>query len=779
MNRFGAGWSPGGATGAHTVGGAAITKSQPEQPGDVPAVGLPDPVAGPPPVLPQDAGSRVAEEPAEDGVAGVSALRGLLGVRAFRRLWLVLGLSSLGDWLGLLATSNLAQQQVTGSAAKGVAFGSVIAVRMLPALVLGPLSGVIADRWNRRYTMVVCDLIRFVFFASIPAVTLLTTDPKIVIGWASVATFVIESVQMAWAPAKEAAVPNLLPKARLEIANQVTLATTYGITPVVAGLLLASATTIIDKLYTSSNDSPVNPTHLALYFNALTFLATALVVFFGIKEISGRAVTRPAKKPSMLRELATGWKYVTHTPLVRGLVLGIFGAFGCAGVVIGTATFYTRSLAAGDSAFFLLFAILFVGLGVGIVVGPKMVGALSRRRWFGLSIVLAAVSVVILGLAFHLSIAVAAGLGVGVGAGMAFLSGTTLLYSEVTDDVRGRVFAFIQTGTQVSLLLTISLSSVFSGFGGSRQVAGLSLSTSRFLLLGAGVLGVLAGLGALRQMDDKPGVPIFADLIGSMRGRPLGVPEVTQRHGHFLVFEGGEGAGKSTQVTRLAERLRGQGRDVVVTREPGATEVGARIRSLVLGNGPTSIAPRAEALLYAADRAHHVATVIRPALERGAVVISDRYVDSSLAYQGAGRTLPVDQVAWLSRWATGGLKPDLVVLLDVEPAVGLRRVADRGDSPDRLEAESLPFHERVRYAFLDLAAAEPARYLVLDATRPAEAVGAAVDARVDRLLDPPPSPRPAAHLTDPVSGRPAGDPAAGQPGGGEAGGRRIDVDSRV
>ena len=135
--------------------------------------------------------------------------------------------------------------------------------------------------------------------------------------------------------------------------------------------------------------------------------------------------------------------------------------------------------------------------------------------------------------------------------------------------------------------------------------------------------------------------------------------------------------------------------------------------------------PRAEALLYAADRAHHVATVVRPALARGAVVISDRYVDSSLAYQGAGRTLPVDEVSWLSAWATGGLKPDLVVLLDVDPRVGLARVGRPRRGTDRLEAESLAFHERVRYAFLDLAAADPKRYLVLDATRPADEIAAA------------------------------------------------------
>jgi dTMP kinase len=243
-------------------------------------------------------------------------------------------------------------------------------------------------------------------------------------------------------------------------------------------------------------------------------------------------------------------------------------------------------------------------------------------------------------------------------------------------------------------------------------------------------------------MDDKPGVPLLADLIGSLRGRPLSPAEPKPRRGLFVVFEGGEGAGKSTQVQRLAELLRAQGRDVLVTREPGATEVGERIRTLLLHEQPasTTLTPRAEALLYAADRAHHVAALVRPALARGAVVVSDRYVDSSLAYQGAGRTLPVDEVSWLSSWATGGLKPDLTVLLDVEPQVGLARAGARGAGADRLESESDAFHERVRYAFLDLATADSGRYLVLDANRSPESIAAVVAERIAELLPPPPEP---------------------------------------
>jgi dTMP kinase len=385
---------------------------------------------------------------------------------------------------------------------------------------------------------------------------------------------------------------------------------------------------------------------------------------------------------------------------------------------------------------------IFVGLAVGITAGPNLIGALSRKRWFGMSIVMAGVTVGLLAFAWHLTVAIVLVLLVGVAAGMAFLAGTTLLGREVEDKLRGRVFGFVNMSTRVVLMLAISLSSVLVGFGADRILTvgsvSVTISTTRVLLLVAGVVGVLAGVAAFKQMDDKPGVPVVADFWGSVRGRPLGVPEAVIGRGAFIVFEGGEGAGKSTQVDLLAAALTAQGREVLVTREPGATELGARIRSLLLDrlNGPLTVTPRSEALLYAADRADHVASVVRPALANGSVVISDRYIDSSLAYQGAGRTLPAEEISWLSAWATGGLKPDLVVLLDIDPTAGLTRV-DRRGSADRLEIEAPDFHERVRYKFLDLAAADPRRYLVVDATEPREQIAAKVIARVEALLPSP------------------------------------------
>lgn len=202
-------------------------------------------------------------------------------------------------------------------------------------------------------------------------------------------------------------------------------------------------------------------------------------------------------------------------------------------------------------------------------------------------------------------------------------------------------------------------------------------------------------------------------------------------HGLFITLEGGDGSGKSTQSARLSAFLTEQGRTVVESREPGGTDLGVELRDIVL-HRRGHIAPRAEALLYAADRAHHIATKVRPAIEAGSIVVQDRYLDSSLAYQGAGRVLDAEEVRALSMWATEGLLPDLTILLDLDPAVGRARIA--GGAYDRLEEEVDEFHIRVREAYLALAAADPDRFLVLDATLPIADLAAAIRSRVSSLL---------------------------------------------
>jgi dTMP kinase len=203
--------------------------------------------------------------------------------------------------------------------------------------------------------------------------------------------------------------------------------------------------------------------------------------------------------------------------------------------------------------------------------------------------------------------------------------------------------------------------------------------------------------------------------------------------GLFISFEGIDGVGKSTQADLLETWLKGQGRTVVRTLEPGGTDVGIEIRKILLHHRG-DLAPRAEAALFAADRAHHVASKIRPALERGEIVITDRYFDSSVAYQGAGRELSQTEVRDLSLWAVGGLLPDLTVLLDLPAEVARNRRDGSGTEPDRLESEKIEFFERARQAFLDLAKAEPERFLVIDAAATVDQMQQQIVNRVAGLI---------------------------------------------
>jgi len=203
--------------------------------------------------------------------------------------------------------------------------------------------------------------------------------------------------------------------------------------------------------------------------------------------------------------------------------------------------------------------------------------------------------------------------------------------------------------------------------------------------------------------------------------------------GLFITFEGGDGSGKSTQLSLLVSWLEQRGRTVVTTREPGGTPLGDELREIVL-HSRGHITPKSEALIYAADRAHHIATKVRPAIGRGDVVVQDRYLDSSVAYQGVGRNLGAEEIRRVSMWATDGLLPDLTVLLDLEETLGRERLDTSRTRFDRLESEEQEFHSRVRAAYLALAAAEPERFLVLDATRARDDLAGEIRSRVAALL---------------------------------------------
>ena len=229
-------------------------------------------------------------------------------------------------------------------------------------------------------------------------------------------------------------------------------------------------------------------------------------------------------------------------------------------------------------------------------------------------------------------------------------------------------------------------------------------------------------------MKDRPNVSLWSDITNALKGE-LGSITGAPVQGVFIAFEGGEGTGKSTQSKLLKKWLEKEGEEVVLSREPGGTDLGQGLRKILLGHETGAISPRAEALLYAADRAHHVFSLIRPALDRGDVVITDRYFDSSISYQGAGRVLQPNEVARISRWATESLFPTLTIIIDMPADVGLGRLKSR----DRLEAEPLAFHERVRNEFLQIAAMDPERYLIVDGLQNIDDIHEQIISRVGEL----------------------------------------------
>jgi dTMP kinase len=697
---------------------------------------------------------------------------GALSIRPFRRLWIALTLASLGDWLSLLALTALASDlsEHHGSTAQATAVSGVWLVSLLPALVLGPVAGAVADRFDRRLNMIVGDLLRAVLYLSIPVDLSLGVVNKLT--WLYVVQFLASCASLFWTPAKDATVPNLVPPAKLEDANRVSLLATYGTAPV-AGWVLGLLAVFNTWLGDISHYFASSPDDLALYFRVVMYVVSALTVYT-IREIPPRR-TGEISAPSVAKTILDGWRYVARSRVVRGIVIGMTGAFAAAGVVIGLGeTYISDTLHGGDVGWGIMFSAIFVGLAGGMYTAPHFLRGFSRRRLFGVSIVAAAVPLALIALVPNLVAVTIFVVVLGACAGVAYMTGYTVVGLEVDDDTRGRTLAFLYSGLRVTLFLGIIVATLIAAgiTGLARSMSGSGSVTvgtvtygvigDNIVLLLAAALAVWLGVLAYRQMDDRKGVPLLGDLAAALRrGRQFRPGRVHQNgngsapqtgtfdadvtslrareaeagpQGLLLALEGGEGAGKSTQARFLAIWLRDQGYDVVATQEPGATKIGMRLRALLLDTAHTGLSPRAEALMYAADRAEHVSSLIRPALQRGAVVVTDRYVDSSLAYQGAGRRLPVAEIAALSRWATGGLVPDLTILLDVPPEAGLAR---RVRSADRLEAEPAEFHERVRSGFLAQARADPSRYLVLDGTRDSAELSWEIQRRVRDLLPDP------------------------------------------
>jgi dTMP kinase len=634
-----------------------------------------------------------------------------------------MAVSSFGDWLGLLAVTALAQQLAGGNyATANFAIAGVFIARLLPSVILGPIAGVIADRFDRKSVMVIGDILRGLLFISIPLVGNYF--------WLYTATVLIECVTLFWSPAKEATIPNLVPKEKLESANQASLLAAYGTAPAAAVLfsLLTIFITGISAALNFNNNSAVD---LAIFINALTFLYSAYII--AQLDIPREHLQKSDLGVSIITSLLDGGKFLSSSKIIRGLIIGMLGAFIAAGAVIGLARTFVGDLEGGDAAYGILFGAVFTGLAMGIALGPKVFSQFSRRRLFGAALATSGGLLIILSLLQNLVLAIFVVILLGAFSGVSWVTGFTMLGMEVADELRGRVFAFVQSLVRISLVGVLAIAPLAAAAIGEhtftfREVE-LSYNGAAFTMLGGGILAMIVGILSYKEMRDRPGISFWSDIANAFKGE-LGSITSEKNEGIFIAFEGGEGSGKSTQSKLLKEWLEKEGRSVQLTREPGGTTLGLALRKILLDNGTGEIAPRAEALLYAADRSHHVYSVIRPSLERGDIVITDRYFDSSIAYQGAGRILSSSEVARINRWATESLFPTLTIILDQPSEIGLSRIK----SADRLESESIEFHNRVRQEYLQLAAVDPERYLVINAENPVDEIHKKIIERIQELL---------------------------------------------
>ena len=643
----------------------------------------------------------------------------VLAIPAFRRLWSVTALTSTGEWMSLLALTSLATHltAASGYTAQSFALGGVVATKLVPSLLFGPLAGVLADRFDRRKVMVTCDLLKFGLLASIPFAGSLW--------WLLVVTLLIELCTMFWIPAKDAAVPNLLRRPdQMEAAAQLGLVVTYGVA-VLGGAGLFALVTKLAPLV--DEGSPIAAVNVALFLNSFVFLFSAVVVFFRIPEISGRTAVEDRRDapPSMLFLLRDGFRFVVDTPLVRGLVIGIVGAFTAGGAVIATAKLYAASLGGGDAAYSVLFVAVFGGLAIGMGLGPRLARRLPHNRLFGTAIVAAGLSLIVVAVAVHLFMAIAAVMFVGGFAGIAFLTGLTIIGTQVADGIRGRINAFVQSLVRLVLLGSMSVVPVVVGVVATRTItiggSDFLVDGTRFVLAGGGIVAAVVGAFAYRQMDERGLEPLVKDLVSALRAGERRTGE-----GVLIAVEGATPAETVQHARRLAGTLRERGHRVLESGpgEQDAARWAAATREADLAG------LRAKALAAAAVRADLVERVVRPALDGGAVVVMDRFMTSPLARFGAAAEQigsgPDDgELEHLARWATGGLRPDLSVLLDRAPE----------DSP--APAVAGVEHARVQRLLTRAVASEPQRHVVVDADGTEDEVAARVRDGVLPLLPAP------------------------------------------
>ena len=638
----------------------------------------------------------------------------------------------MGDWLGVFAMTAFVAQNLHKAA---FAVGGVLLFRVVPGLFFGPFAGVLADRFDRKRLMITADLLRALLISTIPFYKHLWT--------VFLVSALMELLALMWTPAKEATLPNLVERDELMTANQLSLITTYGTFPL-AGALVAALSGIsgfVGAHFHAFATLKTHPTVLAFFFDAATFLfSVAMVATFPSHLMKAKRARAEFNAKGASRELLEGLRYIRSDRAIQTLVIGAWVAFTGGGAVIGLGPLFANILVGGSQVRgTATWGVLIVAVGIGLVGGMIMAGAIARKvareKIFPSGLVLSGVSVIVIASMTSVPPAVVATFFAGFGAGVAWVTIFTLLQERVEDRLRGRTFATLYTGVMMSLFISLGGWPLLSGLIGDHypHIGGytVQLQGVRVVLWFGGIFLMMAGGQAFFTMRKPKLEKVVARLRGlhfsSHPTRPMRAIGGGARRGLFITFEGVEGCGKTTQLKLLHDGLTEQGREVTVTREPGGTPIGERIRGIVLDAGAKEMDAKTEALLYAASRAQHVEQVIRPALEDGKIVLCDRYIDSSLAYQGVARALGEEDVLRLNIWSTDETLPDLVILLHLDPEIGLSRTKG---NPDRMEQEDLTFHKKVGEAYLQLARQFPSRFAVIDGTGSIEEIQRQVRAAI-------------------------------------------------
>ncbi|MFB7044000.1 dTMP kinase, partial [Streptomyces sp. NPDC056294] len=703
------------------------------------------------------------------------AVRALLRHQPLRRLWSAHLLGSTGDALALLVLVLLGfQAAVTedalGGGYRGAAFAvaAVVGARLLAsvlfgAVLLGPLIALTGPggKLDRRWTMIGADGVRIALLVIAPL--WIDWTPGSALWYLLGTVFVTGAAERLWTISREGAAPALLPAPPPEGAavrplpdhlgalRTLSLRTGFLSVPAAAVVLLV-ATLVGELLGVGLDWFSLHSAALGSYVAAGLFAASVTVLY--AMALPGGETPRPRSPLEGLRRPSAkttdpdkddkddkdnkggrggAAEKAGRTGVLSLLVLACATVAGAIAAAASVAVLHADDLGGGPVAYALLILALSGATAVGIRTAGSVLPVLSRRRLLALAITVTGVALIAAGLVPDTATVLFLSVLAGYAAGVAARTGHVLIDQETEEPRRARTTEHLQATARFAMGVgALAAPLLAAAIGPHRLASGSSVlehGGAAFTLALTGALLLPVAALVLAKADDRAGVPLRRDLRDALRGSdPAQAPSPT---GFFIALEGGDGAGKSTQVQALADWIRAKGHEVVVTREPGATPIGKRLRSILLDVSSAGLSNRAEALLYAADRAEHVDSLVRPALERGAIVLSDRYIDSSVAYQGAGRDLSPTEIARISRWATDGLVPHLTVVLDVSPETARERFTE---APDRLESEPPEFHARVRAGFLALAAADPSRYLVVDAGQEPEAVTTVVRHRLDRML---------------------------------------------